>query len=163
MEMLGLSSHAEYMRLHFSESDNELHHLKIMEELGGNSSLLDCLLSQSIAFSYYWVVVFLYLLSPSTAYNLNQHIEEHAYDTYDDFLKKNADMLAQEPAPICAHQYYSNSKLYPLNELKGTNMDIDPARPKVETLYDVFCCIRDDEGRHAKVHQCAECRHCFSI
>ncbi len=151
--MLGLSRHAEYMRVHFAESDNELHHLEVMEELGGNSSLSDCILAQSIAFFYYWIVAILYLLTPSTAYNLNQHVEEHAFDTYDSFLKKNADVLAQTPAPICARQYYNYSKLYLLNELEGKNMDIDPERPKVETLYDVFCCIRDDEGKHAKVNQ----------
>jgi hypothetical protein len=27
---------------------------------------------------------------------------------------------------------------------------LDSARPKVETLYDTFCCIRDDEGEHVK-------------
>jgi ubiquinol oxidase len=31
----------ERMRTHYAEADNELHHLLIMEALGGNSSLVD--------------------------------------------------------------------------------------------------------------------------
>lgn len=32
---------AEYLRVHFAESYNELHHLLIMEELGGNRLFWD--------------------------------------------------------------------------------------------------------------------------
>jgi hypothetical protein len=38
------------------------------------------------------------------------------------------------------YQHYSNEDFEAL----------DSARPKVETLYDVFSCIRDDEGEHVK-------------
>lgn len=41
------------MRTHYAEADNELHHLLIMEQLGGNSSLVDRTLAQTMAFAYY--------------------------------------------------------------------------------------------------------------
>lgn len=42
------------MRTHYAEADNELHHLLIMESLGGNSSAVDRSLAQTMAFFYYW-------------------------------------------------------------------------------------------------------------
>jgi hypothetical protein len=47
---------SERMRTHYAEADNELHHLLIMESLGGNSSVIDRTLAQSMAFGYYWCV-----------------------------------------------------------------------------------------------------------
>lgn len=44
------------MRAHYAEADNELHHLLIMESLGGNSSGVDRALAQTMAFAYYWLV-----------------------------------------------------------------------------------------------------------
>jgi len=40
----------------FSEADNELHHLLIMESLGGNENSVDRFLAQIMAFGYYWYV-----------------------------------------------------------------------------------------------------------
>ena len=57
---IGLS---ERMRVHYAEADNELHHLLIMESLGGNSSLVDRTIAQTMAFGYYWYVVLVYSLS----------------------------------------------------------------------------------------------------
>ncbi|CAN0416933.1 unnamed protein product, partial [Hapterophycus canaliculatus] len=64
---------AEYLKVHFAESYNELHHLLIMEELGGNVLFRDRFVSRShAAFFYFFVVVGLYLSNPRNAYNLNQ-------------------------------------------------------------------------------------------
>ena len=46
----------EYIKLHFSESWNELHHLLIMEDLGGDENFIDRFVAQHIAFVYYWLV-----------------------------------------------------------------------------------------------------------
>jgi ubiquinol oxidase len=54
----------ERMRVHYAETDNELHHLLIMESLGGNSSAIDRTVAQTMAFFYYWYVVVVYALSP---------------------------------------------------------------------------------------------------
>ena len=45
------------MRTHYAEADNELHHLLIMESLGGNENPVDRVLAQTMAFTYYWYVV----------------------------------------------------------------------------------------------------------
>jgi ubiquinol oxidase len=80
-ETLGWWRRADYMKIHFAESWNELHHLLIMEELGGNARFTDRFVAQHIAFFYYWLVTVLYMLAPPVAYNLNEHVERHAFDT----------------------------------------------------------------------------------
>jgi ubiquinol oxidase len=40
---------SERMRTHYAEADNELHHLLIMESLGGNSSAVDRTIAQAMA------------------------------------------------------------------------------------------------------------------
>lgn len=49
-ETLGQFRKANYMKLHFTESWNEMHHLLIMEELGGNERWADRFVAQHAAF-----------------------------------------------------------------------------------------------------------------
>jgi len=105
-ETLGKWRRAKYLKLHFAESWNELHHLLIMEELGGNDRFFDRFLAQHIAFGYYAVVILLYLINPVEAYNLNEDVEEHAFATYDEYLKENEEKLKGLPAPQAAINYY---------------------------------------------------------
>lgn len=65
------------------------------------------------------------------AYNLSEQIEEHAYHTYDKFLKQNHTSLILEKPPAVAVDYYDD----------------------VQNLYDVFINVRDDEGAHVKKMQ----------
>ena len=46
---------------------NELHHLLIMESLGGNSKWSDRFLGYHVAFAYYWFLIAVYLGSPRIA------------------------------------------------------------------------------------------------
>ena len=69
---------SERMRTHYAEADNELHHLLIMESLGGNSSVVDRTLAQTMAFFYYWYVTVVYAVSEPAAYHLSELIEQHA-------------------------------------------------------------------------------------
>jgi hypothetical protein len=73
---------SERMRTHYAEADNELHHLLIMEELGGNVNAIDRIVAQTVAFVYYWYVVLLYSMNEQAAYHLSELIEDHAYNTY---------------------------------------------------------------------------------
>jgi ubiquinol oxidase len=70
------------MRTHYAEADNELHHLLIMEELGGNANAIDRIVAQTVAFVYYWYVVLIYSMNEQAAYHLSELIEDHAYNTY---------------------------------------------------------------------------------
>ena len=144
-ETLGRWRRAKYLKLHFAESWNELHHLMIMEELGGNARFFDRFIAQHIAFGYYAIVAFLYLLNPVEAYNLNQGVEEHAYNTYDTYLKENEESLKKLPAPKAAIDYYINGDLWLFDEFQT---DCQLRRPKIENLYDVFVAVRDDELAH---------------
>ena len=55
-ETFGERHNGDKMRTHYAEADNELHHLLIMEALGGNKNVIDRTLAQVMAFFYYWYV-----------------------------------------------------------------------------------------------------------
>ena len=151
-ETLNRWRQSDYLKVHFSESWNEQHHLLIMEELGGSDRWTDRFVAQHVAFFYYWIVVALYLVNPTFAYNLNQAVEEEAYQTYDNFIENNKEFLESQPAPEVAKKYYLGEDLYLFDAMhydangnRGT-----PRRPKMETLLDAFTAIRDDELEHVK-------------
>jgi ubiquinol oxidase len=158
-ETLGLWRKADYLKVHFAESWNELHHLLIMEELGGNDQWKDRFVAQHSAFFYYWMIVALYLLNPTHAYNLNQAVEQEAYDTYNSFLETHAEYLQGEPAKV-AVKYYTNEDMYLFDAMhfdSSTGSTAEPGakaepprRPNIQTLYDVFRAVRDDEYEHVK-------------
>jgi len=144
-ETLGTWRKAKYLKLHFAEGDNELHHLMIMEELGGNDLFFDRFLAQHIAFGYFAMVCVLYLINPVEAYNLNEDVEQHAFETYDAFLKENALVLKSLPAPKAAIEYYVKGDMYMFDAFQ-TGCEI--RRPEINNLYDTFAAIRDDEAAH---------------
>lgn len=148
-ETLGYWRKADWLKVHFAESWNELHHLLIMESLGGNQYWIDRFIAEHLAVLYYWMIVPLYLLSPRSAYYLMELIEDHAYHTYDGFLQANETDLKAQPAPIVATRYYRDGDLYMFDEFQ-TNTKPASRRPKVDDLYDVFVNIRDDESEHVK-------------
>jgi ubiquinol oxidase len=73
------------------------------------------------------------------AYNLSEQVEEHAYHTYDEFLKQNGTSLSLEHPPAVATNYYDG----------------------VDNLYDVFTRVRDDEGDHVKTMQ--DCQNFLEV
>ena len=154
-ETFGERELGDKMRTHYAEADNELHHLLIMESLGGNDSVIDRTLAQTMAFLYYWYVVIIYAWNEPAAYHLSELIEDHAYDTYNGFLADHGDMLKKMPVPDIAQKYYVDDNPF-LFDLFCTVKDKDEdgnfsaRRPKLESLYDVFVNIRNDEKEHWK-------------
>jgi ubiquinol oxidase len=138
------------LKIHFAESWNELHHLRIAEELGGADRFADRFLAQHLAVAYYWVTVSLYLLSPRMAYNLMEQIEEHAFHTYDSFVQRCGAELATLPVPAVAREYYETNEAnqWLFDEFQASG-ELGSRRPKLDSLRDVFEAIRDDEGEHA--------------
>jgi len=147
-ETFGWWRRADYLKVHFAETMNEYHHLLIMESLGGAELWKDRFFAQHVAVAYYWICVFQYLISPRWAYNLLEQVESHAYATYDKFLDANEEVLKKTPAPRVAVAYYTKGDLYLFDEFqtgeKGTR------RPKIDSLYDVFVNVRNDEAEHMK-------------
>lgn len=146
---------SERMRTHYAEADNELHHLLIMESLGGNSSIIDRTIAQTMAFGYYWYVTAVYSISEPAAYHLSELIEDHAYDTYNKFLTEHEAALKAQPVPPIARKYYIDDNPYMFDQFctvkdKDDSGAFSLRRPKLETLYDVFVNVRDDEKEHWK-------------
>ncbi|CAI5983072.1 unnamed protein product [Closterium sp. NIES-65] len=139
----------EVRKVHFAEEWNEMNHLKIMESLGGDRLWIDRFFAQHAAILYYWVLNFMFLVSPRTAYNFSELIEAHAVDTYGEFVDENAELLKTLPPSPAAIAYYNSDDLYMFDEFQTSRVP-ESRRPKIESLYDVFCAIRDDEMEHVK-------------
>lgn len=146
-ETFGWWRKADWLKVHFAQSWNELHHLLTMESLGGDRFWIDRFVAHSGAFIYYWILVLVYMSSPRAAYRFTQLVEEHAFHTYDTFLKQYREQLQAQPAPQVAVDYYHNGDLYMFDEFQTS---LTERRPTIETLYDVFVAIRDDELEHVK-------------
>lgn len=89
------------------------------------------------------------MLFPQYAYYLMELIEDHAYQTYDEYLKIHEATLKNQPAPQVAINFYRDGDLYMFDEVQTTS-NHEFRRPKVDDLYDVFVNIRDDEREHVK-------------
>lgn len=137
----------EVKRVHFAEELNEYHHLLIMEALGGDEKWLVRFLARHSAVAYFFVMIGLWIYSPTMAYNFSELIEAHAVDTYTEFYESNEEMLTRIPAPQIAKDYYMATDMYVFDEFQTDKMK-GTRRPKVETLYDVFKNIADDEQSH---------------
>ncbi|XP_058758740.1 ubiquinol oxidase 4, chloroplastic/chromoplastic-like [Vicia villosa] len=148
-ESFGWWRRADYLKVHFAESWNEMHHLLIMEELGGNAWWFDRFLAQHIAIFYYFMTALMYAISPRMAYHFSECVENHAFETYDKFIKEQGEELKKMPAPEVAVNYYTGDDLYLFDEFQTSRLP-NTRRPTIENLYDVFLNIRDDEAEHCK-------------
>ena len=103
------------------------------------------MLTTHVSFFYYWFVVFVFMFFPKCAYDLNKHVENHAYETYDDFINKHTKELIDMPAPRIAREYYT-SELSVYTAFRG----MEGGRRKCDNMLDVFRNIRDDEMEHVE-------------
>ena len=108
---------AEVRKVHFAEEWNELHHLQIMESLGGDQLWVDRFVAEHAAVFYYWALMVMYALSPSSSYALSELIEHHATDTYTVFAEQNKEILKTIPPPLVALNYYKSGDLYMFDSL----------------------------------------------
>ena len=156
-ETLGFWRRADYLKVHFAETMNEFHHLLIMESMGGDERFVDRFFAQHMAVAYYFIACGMYLLSPRMAYNLSEQVEEHAYHTYDEFLEENEDELRKAPPPPIAVHYYTEGDLFFFDEFQTGSVaggDLgERRRPRIDSLYDVFVNVRNDEAEHMKTMQ----------
>jgi ubiquinol oxidase len=118
-----------------------------MESLGGDQQWGVRFFAQHSAIVYFFVLIALWSLSPSLAYNFSELIENHAVDTYAEFAESNKELLMQMPPPYIACAYYESDDMYIFDEFQ-TSRERGSRRPKINNLYDVFCNIRDDEAEH---------------
>lgn len=154
-ETIGCWRRVDWIKVHFAESWNELHHLLILESVE-EQRWVDRFVAQHLAVFYYWVVVALYLISPHEAYYFMELLERYAYQTYDNFIKQNETGLKATKAPQVAIKYYRDGDLYMFDEFQISH-PLQERRPEIQNLYDVFVAIRDDEMEHVKTM--VACQH----
>lgn len=141
-------------RIHFAEEWNEFHHLLIMESLGGDQPYWVRFLSQHSALAYYIALCILWMLSPSLSYKFSEMLETHAVDTYGQFIDENEAKLKELPPSLAAIEYYTVGVSDPMFGEYQTASVSDPERgirkpgTNLQSLYDVFVAIRNDEGDH---------------
>jgi len=152
-ETLGWWRTAELRKIHFAEEWNELHHLLIMEALGGDSRWRDRFLGFHAAIFYYWTLVLCFLVSPKYSYKFSEMLETHAVSTYAQFLIENEAKLKKMEPPAVAVRYYKTGDLYMFDtdsQLVRENTGEAIRRPPVDNLYDVFVNVLEDEWEHVK-------------
>ena len=158
-ETLGFWRRADYLKVHFAQTMNEFHHLLIMEAMGGDKRWADRFFAQHMAVGYYWMTCVIYLFSPRMAYNLSEQVESHAYHTYDEFLNANESTLKATPPPPVAVKYYTEGDLFLFDEFQTGDLHKPSGncaprrRPVIDSLFDVFQNVRDDEAEHMKTMQ----------
>eukprot|EP00567_Pseudictyota_dubia_P015498 CAMPEP_0197446926 /NCGR_PEP_ID=MMETSP1175-20131217/11727_1 /TAXON_ID=1003142 /ORGANISM="Triceratium dubium, Strain CCMP147" /LENGTH=406 /DNA_ID=CAMNT_0042978103 /DNA_START=140 /DNA_END=1360 /DNA_ORIENTATION=+ len=148
-ESFGWWRDPELRKVHNAEEYNELHHLLIMEALGGNALWRDRFLGYHVAIGYYWAICALFFFSPKAAYEFMALLEAHAVDTYGTFFRENADRLKALPAPAVAMSYYKGADLYLFDDFQVSKKP-NTRRPPCDSLYDVFKNISEDEAEHVK-------------
>lgn len=139
---MGPTANACFMQTQF-------HHLLIMESLGGDQDWSTRFFAQHSSILYYFALCFLWLLSPTLAYNFSELIEAHAVDSYDQFLEENAVALKQIPPPPIALSYYMADDLYKYDEFQSER-PVGSRRVVIRNLYDVFEAVSGDEAEHVK-------------
>lgn len=154
-ETLGWWRSPELRAVHVAEEDNELHHLLIMESLGGDQRWLDRFFAQHGAIAYFTLLASFFVINPRWSYNFSRLIEAHAVDTYGEFVDANTEKLKGLPPPVVAVEYYMTGDLYLFDKFQ-TAPKQSLRRPPCNTLYDVFSNIRDDEEQHVLTMQACE-------
>lgn len=93
------------------------------------------------------ILVALFLISPKQSYGFSQLLEAHAVDTYGEFVDENEELLKTLPVPQVAHVYF-NEFLFYYQEIQVTaTHEGGKDRPVLNSLYDVFANILEDEVR----------------
>lgn len=142
--------------VHAAQEDNELHHLLIMESLGGDQRWLDRFFAQHGAVAYYWLLIAFFAIDPKWSYNFSRLIEAHAVDTYGEFVDANEPKLRKLPPPPIAVEYYLSEELYLFDKFQTARGTLPKRRPPCATLFDVFSNVRDDEEQHVLTMQACE-------
>ncbi|CAB9496459.1 Ubiquinol oxidase [Seminavis robusta] len=144
---------ADMKRIHFAEELNEFRHLLIMESLGGDQAWWVRFMAQHSAIAYFAGLCVLWCISPSLSYKFSELLETHAVNTYSQFLDENEDALKDLPPSLAAVDYYAlgaSDPYYAEFQTSAISKQQELRRPglQMESLYDVFSAIRDDEGDH---------------
>mmetsp|Transcript_27790 Transcript_27790/g.46681 ORF Transcript_27790/g.46681 Transcript_27790/m.46681 type:complete len:429 (+) Transcript_27790:109-1395(+) len=159
-ESFGWLRQPSMRKVHNAEEWNELHHLLIMESLGGDKEWKDRFIGYHAAIVYYWLIIAVYVLSPRIAYQCMELIECHAADTYATFLRENAATLRNLPPPNVARSYYLSEDLYFFDDFQVTRAP-GTRRPPCDNMYDVFKNILDDEAEHVNTMRACQ-EYCIS-
>lgn len=124
-----LSKIAEFSRL---SAENETMHVIVISQLArkqhyyGNF-IVHTLIPMLFAFFYFWMSYILYMIRPRYSYQLNYLFEQHAFESYDAFLKIEGENLKKRTIDSDFLRWYGRN---PINQ------------------YEFFLSVRNDELIH---------------
>lgn len=111
--------------------DNETMHVVVISQIvqreGGDSFILHTFIPLIFSFFYFWAIFILYFASPRSALELNYLFEDHAFEQYDLFLKREGEKLKAKPVSSAFLDFYGR---------------------RVENEHDLFLSMRNDELIH---------------
>lgn len=89
----------------------------------------------------------LFFISPEESYRFSSLLENHAVDTYQEFVESNKELLRSLPSPDVAYEYYDNFLyyFYEFQLSESAQPDELGRRPEIGSLLDVFQNILLDE------------------
>ncbi len=132
---LRLSTVSRFVRF---ASDNETMHVVVISALAHKHSRTGffryTLVPMFFAFFYFWISYLLYLVCPRWSLETNYLFEQHAFDQYSRFLKKNEHTLRERSITSDFLAWYGR-------------------HPRSE--YEFFCSVRNDElvHRNRSIHE----------
>jgi len=119
-----------------------------MEFLGGDQDWAVRFLAQHASIVYYFVLIGLWVLSPTLAYGFSELIEMHAVDTYTTFAEENQAILESMEVPAFAKEYWMGADMFFYDEFQSQRPK-GSRRPVLQNMFDVFVTIAGDEAEHA--------------
>jgi ubiquinol oxidase len=135
---MDLSNLSRFARL---AKDNETMHVVVIshlaKEVGKSGFIRHTFIPLLFAFFYFWWSYILYFINPRYSFELNYIFEQHAFDSYSEFLKAHEEKLKDRRVSSEFLEWYGR---YPRNQ------------------YEFFCMVRNDEiiHRNSSVHEIEE-------
>ena len=145
-ENLGFWRQVDWLKVHFSESWNDAHHLLIMEVLEGDKYWYDRLFARAIAVVCYWVLVCIYIVNPYSIYRFIELVARHAYADYGRFIEECKKELILRPAPQLVMEAYQAEDFSLFSEFQTNE---HPS--SITNLLELFSAIRDQEMERIKM------------
>lgn len=139
-ENLGSWRQVDWLKVHFSESWNDVHHLLIIEVLAGDRYWYDRIFARCTTVVCYWILVCIYIVNPYSIYRFIEFVARHAHDDYGRFIEECEQELILLPAPKLVMEPSRTEDFSLFAEFQTTDHS-----SSITNLLELFSAIRDQK------------------